>query len=134
VDQAATTGTAAAGVFVYSSTDEGATWTQHKVGALARTSPLEPNGYASDFPVTAVDGNGTVYLVYSADATALPGGAVPPEEAARYGIYLQVSHDHGATWSAPLLLSDGSKDARFPWIAAGAAGAVAVVWYEDTVG
>jgi hypothetical protein len=47
---------------------------------------------------------------------------------------MQASKDQGETWSAPLLLSDPSKDARFPWIAAGAPGRVAVVWYQNVNG
>jgi hypothetical protein len=120
-------------VFVYTSTDQGAAWTSHKVTQLPRSSPVEPNGYASDFPVVAVDGNGTAYLAYSGPVPGLPG-VTPPEEASLYGIYLTVSRDQGEHWSAPRLLSDPSKDARFPWIAAGAPGRVAAVWYENVHG
>ncbi|MES2154824.1 MAG: sialidase family protein [bacterium] len=134
VDQAETAGVAPAVVHVYASADEGKSWTGADVATLPRTSPVEPNAYASDFPVVAVDGNGTAYLVYSADATGLPAGQAPPEEAARYGTYLAVSHDQGKTWSTPQLISDPLKDARFPWVAAGAAGRIAVVWYESVVG
>src|SRR5439155_21193571 len=45
-----------------------------------------------------------------------------------------VSHDHGATWSKPTLISDRAKDARFPWIAAGAPGRIAIAWYENARG
>lgn len=134
VDQAATAGLAQANVYVYTSADQGKTWKGSLVTTMPRTSPVEPNGYASDFPVVAVDGNGTAYLVFSADATGLPAGQAPPEEAARYGTYLSVSRDHGGNWTAPRLISDPSKDARFPWVAAGAAGRVAIVWYESVVG
>src|SRR5581483_3320319 len=134
VDQAATTGTDAPVVHVYVSNDSGKTWAGHDTANLGRTSPAEPNGYASDFPVLSFDGNGTLYLVYSADSATTPGGVTPPEEAGLYGIYLQTSHDLGATWTKPLLLSDAAKDARFPWIAAGAPGRIAVVWYENVRG
>lgn len=133
VDQADTTGTTPAKVHVYVSRDEGATWTVRDTATFTRTSPVEPNGYVSDFPVTAVDTNGTVYLVYSADATGLPGVA-PPEGGSRYGIWMQVSHDAGANWTKPALLSTPGKDARMPWIAAGKPGRVAVAWYENVVG
>src|SRR5438552_16449805 len=116
------------------SRDQGATCTGVDSAKLGRNSPIEPNVYASDFPVLAFDGNGALYLVYSADSATAPGGLTPPEEAALYGIFLQVSHDQGATWSKPQLLSDRSKDARFPWIAAGAPGRLAVVWYENARG
>ncbi|MCA1811031.1 MAG: glycoside hydrolase [Halobacteriales archaeon] len=121
-------------VHVYTSSDLGGNWTEHKAATLPRSSPAEPNGYNSDFPVVSVDTNGTAYLVYSADATGLPAGQAPPEETALFGIYLQASKDGGATWSAPRLISTPGKDARMPWVAAGKPGRVAVAWYEGTVG
>jgi len=131
VDSQETAGTTKPTVRVHTSTDLGATWSKSTVTTMGRSSPVEPNGYASDFPTMAVDGNGTVYLAYSSDASAYAEGVTPPEEAAIYGIYLAVSHDHGATWSTPLLISDPQHDARFPWIVAGKAGRVAVTWYES---
>jgi len=133
-DFASTAGTDQPVVHVYTSADQGASWAKHDVAKLGRTSPAEPNGYATDFPIVAFDGNGALYLVYSADSATTPGGATPPEEAALYGIYLQVSHDHGASWSKPKFVSDAAKDARFPWIAAGAPGRVAIAWYENENG
>ncbi len=121
-------------VHVHTSADNGASWTPHDVATLPRTSPAEPNGYNSDFPVIDVDTNGTAYLVYSADAFGLPAGNAPPEEASLFGIFLQVSKDHGTTWSAPRQISTPMKDARMPWIAAGKPGRIAVAWYENTVG
>ncbi|MCA1819944.1 MAG: glycoside hydrolase, partial [Halobacteriales archaeon] len=106
-----------------------ATWVSHDVATLPRTSPAEPNPYATDFPSASVDGNGTVYVAWDMDASGLPG--VPPEEAAIYGVFVSSSRDGGATWTKPQLVSDPTKDARFPWMAAGAAGRVAVAWYES---
>jgi hypothetical protein len=131
VDFADTTGLAQPTVRVHTSTDFGAHWDKSTVTTFPRSSPAEPNGYASDFPTMAVDSAGTVYLAYSGDASAYFEGVTPPEELAIYGIYLAVSHDHGATWSQPLLVSDPRFDARFPWIVAGAPGRVAVTWYES---
>jgi hypothetical protein len=119
-------------VHVYTSDDHGTTWGAHSAGQLPRSTPAEPNGYNSDFPVISVDTNGTAYLVYSADASGLP--LAPPEETAIFGIYLQVSKDGGSTWSAPRLISTPGKDARMPWVAAGKPGRTAVAWYESTVG
>lgn len=127
-------GTAQPVVHVYVSKDQGATWEGHDTAKLGRTSPVEPNPYATDFPVAAFDGDGALYLVYSADSATFPGGVTPPEEIGLYGIYLQVSQDLGETWSAPQLISDPSKAARFPWIAAGSPGRLAVVWYENVRG
>jgi hypothetical protein len=137
VDQAAPVDTAQPAVHVYTSTDQGAAWTGHTVGALSRLSPVEPNGYASDFPVIAVDSAGTAYLVYSgplALPAPVPSSVTPPEEVNLYGIYLQVSHDGGEHWSGPRLVSATDKDARFPWVAAGKPGRVAIAWYENVLG
>jgi hypothetical protein len=131
VDQAATAGLDKPTVRVHTSTDFGKTWSQSTVTTFPRSSPVEPNGYASDFPTMAVDSNGTVYIAYSGDASAYAEGVTPPEEAAIYGIYLAASHDHGKTWSVPQLISDPQHDARFPWIVAGLPGRVAVTWYES---
>lgn len=131
VDQAATAGLEKPVVHVYTSMDQGQHWTEATVATMPRTSPVEPNAYASDFPVVSVDAAGTAYLVYSADASAFPAGQAPPEEAALYGIYLSASHDQGKTWSAPTMVSPTGHDARFPWIAAGAPGRIAIVWYQS---
>jgi hypothetical protein len=128
--------TVGAAVHVYTSTDQGASWGEHITNTLPRDSPVEPNGYASDFPVVSVDAAGNAYLVYSAPLR-LPAAAPDvtlPEEANLFAIYLQASTDHGESWSAPRLLSANNKDARMPWIAAGANGRIAIVWYENVVG
>ncbi|MHB8586524.1 MAG: sialidase family protein [Thermoplasmatota archaeon] len=135
IDQADTVSTGGgATVHVYVSHDQGRSWWGRDTAWFSRSSPIEPNGYVSDFPVATFDGSGTLYLVYSADSGTTPQGLTPPEETSLYGIFLQVSHDDGQTWSKPKLISDPSKDARFPWIAAGAPGRIAVVWYENVHG
>jgi hypothetical protein len=135
VDLAETAGVVKPAVHVYTSADDGKTWVAHTASTFPRTSPAEPNGYASDFPVLSFDGNGTLYLVYSASVNLLSDNpATPPEEGDLYGTWLQTSADRGATWTAPKILSDPTKDARFPWVAAGAPGRIAVVWYENVRG
>jgi len=117
-------------VTVARSLDEGRTWSVSQVASIPQ-GPVEANGYASDFPVAAVDGAGTVYVVFSAQR-GLPASV--PEAVATFGVFLSVSHDQGATWSTPTLLSPTDKVARFPWVTAGAAGRVAVGWYENVLG
>jgi hypothetical protein len=131
VDSASTVGLTPSTVRVHTSTDGGATWANNHVTTMPRSTPVEPNGYASDFPVVAVDDNGTAYLVWSGDASAYAEGVTPPEELAIYGIYLATSVDHGAHWSEPRLVSDPAHGARFPWVVAGLPGRVAITWYES---
>jgi len=131
-DFAGTTGTAEAALYVYASQDEGESWTRHDVWSLARSSPAEHNPYVTDFPVAAVDANGTVYVAWSMDMGVLP--ETPPSVAGQYGIFLSHSTTGGSNWSQPLLVSDPTKYARMPWMAAGGAGSVAVVWYENVRG
>jgi len=131
-DFAQTTGTTPAQLRIAVSDDDGASWTQHGIATLARSSPVEHNGYVTDFAVTGVDGNGTVYVTWSMDMGVLP--VTPPSVAGEYGIFVAHSTDGGATWSKPTLVSDATKYSRMPWLAAGAAGRLAVAWYEDVHG
>jgi hypothetical protein len=89
----------------------------------------------SHFPIVAIDGGGTYYLIWDSDdrtskATPSPcdsskGKPVPNK------IRMSVSTDAGKTWSAP---SDvvAPTDARvlWPWAATGDAGKVSIVWYQ----
>lgn len=117
---------------VYTSDDDGKAWEGHVAAAIPQSAAGETNGYITDFPVATVDGNGTVYLAYVANLGA--AGVVAPGQASLFGIFLVRSFDRGATWDAPMLLSDPTKDARMPWVAAGSAGRIAVAWYENVHG
>jgi hypothetical protein len=83
------------------------------------------------FPALGVDGEGTIYVAYSA-----------PDSAGQR-VYFSRSVDKGATWLPPITMSDATPgavgavagqprtpSAVFPWISAGDAGRVAVVWYQ----
>jgi hypothetical protein len=50
----------------------------------------------------------------------------------RPGVYVARSTDDGLTWSMPARVSDATRLGTMPWVAAGANGDVAVVWYETT--
>ena len=83
----------------------------------------DPNGVAHLFFVVKVadDGtaNGTVYACYSND----------------HDVFLVHSKDKGATWSAPVRVSDNTtiKTNIFPWIETGPTpGSVGIVWYGTT--
>lgn len=113
--------------------DHGATWDQVPVVVPAQSVQAGLIGFpTSIFPVAAVDDNGTVYVVFSADQRLLPQAV--PKPAARYGVFLTSSKDLGAHWTEPVLLSDPDHAGVMPFIVAGAAGRAAVAWYESTVG
>lgn len=67
------------------------------------------------FPSLAIDQAGNLYVAYSDSHAA----------------YLTSSQDHGATWSTPVRVSNGSgsKSVIGPWVTAGAPGAVNVTWW-----
>jgi hypothetical protein len=113
--------------------DHAATWELKDVFVPPQSVQFGLVGFATSiFPVASVDQAGTVYVVFSADQRSLP--QVVPKPAARFGVFLTVSKDEGDKWSTPVLLSDPSKAALMPWIAAGAPGRIAVSWYENTYG
>jgi len=116
-------------VSVAVSHDFGVNWTSAKVADVAAGQTSEGTNL---FPQVTVDDSGTAYLVFSADNGALPTGAA--SQSTRYGVYVAVSADHGATWGKPHLLSDPAKSAIMPWAVAGKAGRLAVVWYEGEMG
>jgi hypothetical protein len=98
------------GFYVFTSDDEGMTWKKAEV-------PFD--GAIALFPVIAGDEAGNLYAVFAASR----GGS--------YNVYLSTSVDQAMTWSAPASVSGPEKEGTelFPWVAAGDAGKVAVVWY-----
>jgi len=85
------------------------------------------------WPAIAIDSAGTVYLVWDTDPrqAGTSGGCSGAETPAPNSIMLASTKDLGKTWSAPVAVAHRS-DARvfWPWIAAGDAGKVSVVWYQ----
>src|ERR1700687_4993072 len=76
----------------------------------------DPNGVAHIFFIVRVAADGTVYVAYSNEKN----------------IYLAHSADKGATWSAPVRVSDGPETAVsvFPALATGPQpGSVGIAWY-----
>lgn len=126
------TGAGDASIQLARSHDHGATWETVPVLTPTQSVQFGLVGFPfSIFPVVSVDSNGTLYVVYSVDQGMVPNA---PKPVARFGVYMQTSRDEGTTWTEPLLLSDPSHAAIMPWIAAGAPGRVAVIWYENTYG
>ncbi|MFO1535331.1 MAG: hypothetical protein ABR586_06665 [Thermoplasmatota archaeon] len=113
--------------------DNGTTWDLKTVIVPTQSVQAGLVGFpTSIFPVAAVDDAGRVYVVFSADQRLLPQAV--PKPASRLGVFLTSSGDLGQTWTRPVLLSDPARAAVMPFIAAGAEGRAAVVWYENTAG
>jgi len=92
--------------FVSRSGDGGTTWTT--------TTVDNSTNHGNLFDPVKVGDDGTVYVTWS-DGTS---------------IYLASSTDHAQHWSAPVKVNDAASHvALFPWLEAGSAGRVALVWF-----
>ena len=114
-------------VAVAHSFDEGETWESVVVA--------ENRVQGQVFPVTAYDGGGTLYLAYATDiGVGVPDalGFQRPFESP--SVFLHVSHDKGLTWGPAIKLNGEGTTAWFPWLAAGSAGNVVAVWYQNDKG
>jgi hypothetical protein len=95
-------------------------------------SPLDSNGNSTanngqDFATIAIDTSGNLYVVWAQSPVDSSGNVDGPTT-----IYMASSTNGGATWSAPINVSghvSGLQTNVFPWIAAGSAGRVAIVWF-----
>jgi hypothetical protein len=84
------------------------------------------------WPAIAIDSAGTVYLTWDTDnrqagTSAGCNGAPTP---AANSIMLVSTKNLGATWSSPVTVAHPGTRVLWPWIAAGDAGKVSVVWYQ----
>lgn len=110
------------GLYVARSGDGGATW---------EDAPVAPvNGRPFIFPIATFDDAGTAYFVWSEDPQAPPVDEPVNRWLSIPSVFMSVSHDKGASWSEPIMLSTPDVPAVFPWVAAGAPGRVVVAWYE----
>lgn len=101
-----------------------------------------PTGIFAHWPAIALDSAGTIYAVWDTNdrATGGTGGCnanLPPpgpaDEPAPLpnSIQMAISTDHGKTFQAPVTIArPAGRRVFWPWIAAGSAGKVSVVWYE----
>jgi hypothetical protein len=98
--------TSSSALFVSHSSDGGSTWSTVTVdNATAHGSLFDPIKVGDD---------GTVYVTWSDE----------------HNVFLAHSTDHGDHWSAPVQVNGGeSQVALFPWLEAGSAGRVALVWF-----
>ena len=99
--------TGSAGLYMYVSTDGATTFTKVKVkdGAV--------DDFENIFVVDAVDNAGNVYLAWTD----------------QHNITLAASQDKGQSWRFMNIVS-GNGTRVLPWVTAGDAGRVGVVWYE----
>jgi hypothetical protein len=85
------------------------------------------------WPAIAIDAAGTVYVTWDTAERqpATSGGCDGAATPAANSIMLAYTRDLGKTWSAPITVAHpGNARVLWPWIAAGDAGNVSVVWYQ----
>jgi hypothetical protein len=95
-------------------------------------APLDSSGNSTvnngqDFATMAVDRSGNLYVTWAQSPVDSSGNVDGPTT-----IYLATSTDGGATWTQPINVSShvpGLQTNVFPWLAAGNAGRVDLVWY-----
>ncbi len=107
------------------STDGGLTWTTHKVFAADTSGGKAPN-YANIFGTLAIDSGGNYYALFDGTADDKNADTNP------YHVYLEVSTDHGQTWSRPIQVDQDAKGAGthvLAHLAVTTPGNVDVVWY-----
>jgi hypothetical protein len=84
------------------------------------------------WPAIAIDAAGTVYVTWDTDnrQAGTSGGCGGAPTPAANSIMLLSTNDLGKTWSAPLTVAHPGTRVLWPWIAAGDAGKVSVIWYQ----
>ena len=98
---------------------------------------FNPSPFASDYyahwPAVVQDGGGTIWMVWDTDpdqegtSGGCNGGATP----AANEIVLAYTKDFGKSWSAPITVARPTNQrVLWPWVYAGDAGKVSVVWYQ----
>jgi hypothetical protein len=102
---------------------------------LVYAAPLDSSGNSTvtvgqDFAPIAIDRAGNLYAVWS-QATVDSTGNISGSSQ----IYMAVSVEKGAHWSSPVQVTASTPTLQtnvFPWITAGDAGRVDIVWYGTT--
>ena len=123
-------------VTVNKSTDGGATWTKTVAFSptVARSGTCSPDcTVGQDFAVLAIDKVGGLYAVWSQATVAATSTITGPSH-----IYYSHSEDEGAHWAPEQQVDAGgvmpgtgtpTNVDIFPWVAAGNAGRIDIVWY-----
>jgi hypothetical protein len=90
------------------------------------------NAIANLWPAGAIDTAGNIYAVWatnSARVNATETGTTSPSTT--FDIWFSASHDGGKNFYGPWKVSSGVGTSVFPWVAAGDAGRVDIVWYQS---
>jgi hypothetical protein len=119
-------------IFLSYSDDNGQTWTSRNVfNDPCAPNPVQPpvspttcQDMSEIFTSVAVDDAGNVFIAF----VFRDINQTVPE----YDVYVVKSSDGGNTWSAKRKVNTGTGTHYFPWIAAGAADAIDVVYYDTT--
>src|SRR6266536_2322119 len=114
--------------YLAQSTDGGITWTTHPV-FQADTSNGKTPSYANIFGTLAIDSAGNDYALFDGTADDRDPAGNP------YHVYLEVSTDHGQTWSEPIQVdhdANGAGTHVLAHLAVTTPGNVDVVWYGTT--
>src|SRR5437660_3197576 len=84
------------------------------------------------WPAIAIDSAGTVYVVWDTDnrQAGTSGGCAGAQAPAANSIMLASTKDLGKSWSAPTAAAHPGTRVFWPWIAAGDAGKLSIVWYQ----
>ncbi len=100
-------------LYIARSTDGGAHFTITRVYA----GPIGTS-VANIFPILSVDRGGNVHIVYSNGTN----------------VFLTSSQNQGATWTVPVRVNNGTgtKTALAPWVDAGDAGKVNIIWWATS--
>jgi hypothetical protein len=111
--------------YLAQSTEGGLTWTTHTV-FQADTSNGKAPSYGNIFATLAIDSGGNYYALF--DGTKDDNNA----DTNPYHVYLEVSRDHGQTWSKPIQVdhdANGAGTHVLAHLAVTSPGNVDVIWY-----
>jgi len=78
------------------------------------------NNTANDFPAAAIDKAGNIYVAWAMNDARIN----------HFNVWYAVSRDQGKTFYGPFQVSSGPGHAVMPWLAAGDAGRLDVVFYQ----
>lgn len=113
-------------LWIAKSTDGGSSWKRFKVADLGVHDPV------NIFPELTIDKAGNLYFTWSQTQGATEAA---PALGGEQDVYYAFSTNQGVTWSQPIdLTSEPGDSAVFPWMVAGDAGQVDLVFYRSNTG